>query len=70
MKWWLNTALGVLLGSSAGLLLAFTIMSFESQGNTRSPGDGFLIALCVLAGLCAGIFVATERWWRQPRNLP
>jgi hypothetical protein len=54
-------------GSGLGLVIALLVMSFESQEASRSPGDGFLIGLCVFTGFAIGLMWAAN-YFNDSRN--
>jgi hypothetical protein len=63
MKWLkcvIAAIVAPLMGSGFGFAIALLVVSFESQGATRSPGDGFLAAGCVFIGFFVGLMWAAN----------
>jgi hypothetical protein len=70
MKWLkciIAAVIAPLVGSGLGLVIALLVMSFESQEASRSPGDGFLIGLCVFTGFAIGLMWAAN-YFNDSRN--
>ncbi len=71
--YWFKTvaklAIGALLGCFGGLALSLILMSLEKQEDTRSPGDGFLVVLCIMGGFVFGLAVSAVRVARRNQAL-